>query len=378
MNRGGVSLVNKSFNLRGGLPHFKDKLNRNEPVVVAFLGGSITEGYGASQPNEGSWRALTEKYLIERTSKNKVTCINAGVGGTTSTFGAHRMQEHVFGRGEIDLLFVEFSVNDGEDREQSIRGMEGIVRQSRSVSPQVDICFLYTASDKNLSEGIPYHIAVHEEVASHYGIPSVNFAAKIRDRLKLGDVRWENLAPDRVHPNDAGYALYAKYLREFLEITLSGDSGTITYQDFDGLPLPLDPYNYEFAAMSSFRIADGLNGFAVDDAYPGPMMNWRYEIDHLRADELGASLTFSVTGRSAGILLLCGPDSGIFEYSLNGNSFSKVNLFDEWCLMAYRPVIAMFPIQEQRTNMRITVRNTALKDDRSTGTGIRILRFLSN
>jgi acyl-CoA thioesterase-1 len=371
-------LVNKSINLRGGLPHFKDKYNRNEPVVVAFLGGSITEGYGASEPNESSWRALTEKYLIERSSKNKVTCINAGVGGTTSTFGAHRMHEHVFSRGEIDLLFVEFSVNDGEDREESIRGMEGIVRQCQRVFPHADICFVYTADDDNLSKEIPFNIAVHEEVASQYGIPSVSFAANIRDRLKSGDVRWEDLAPDRVHPNDAGYALYAECLREFLEIALSGASRRITDRDIDCLPLPLDPYNYEFASMPSFQIAEDLNGFAVIGAYPGPMMNWRYEIDHLCADEPGASLTFSVSGRSAGILLLCGPDSGIFEYSLDGNTFNKVNLFDEWCLLAYRPVIAMFPNQEQRTNMRIAVRNTALKDERSTGTGLRILRFLSN
>jgi acyl-CoA thioesterase-1 len=370
--------MNHVINIRGGLPQFNNKLNLKESVIVAFLGGSITEGYGASEPNEGSWRALTEKYLKERFSENKVKCINAGVGGTTSTFGAHRLQEHVFSQGVTDLLFVEFSVNDGEDREESIRGMEGIVRQCRRVFPQADICFVYTADDDNLSEDLPFNIAVHEEVASQYGIPSVNFAAKIRERLKSGDIRWEDLAPDRVHPNDAGYAFYAEYLREFLEMALRGSSAGMTDQDVDSLPLPLHPYNYEFASMPSFRIADNLNGFILENENPGPMMNWRYEIDHLRADEPGASLTFAVTGRSAGILLLCGPDSGIFEYSLDGDSFSQVNLFDEWCLLAYRPIIAMFPILEQRKDIRITVRNTALKDERSTGTGLRILRFLSN
>jgi acyl-CoA thioesterase I len=371
-------LVNQSFNLRRGLPCLNDKLNRKEPIMVAFLGGSITEGYGASEPDESSWRALTEEYLVKRLPGNLVICINAGVGGTTSTFGAHRLQEHVFSHGEIDLLFVEFSVNDGEDREESIRGMEGIVRQCRRVSPRADICFLYTAADKNLSEDLPFNIAVHEEVASHYGIPSVNFAATIRERLKSGDMRWEDLAPDRVHPNDTGYALYAEFLQEFLDIALSDESKRITDQDYERLPLPLNPYNYEFAAMLSFRIADDLNGFAVNEGYPGSMMNWRFEIDHLCTDEPGASLTFSVNGRSAGILLLCGPDSGIFEYSLDGISFREVNLFDEWCLLAYRPVIAMFTIQEERKEMQITLRNTLKKDDRSTGTGLRILRFLSN
>jgi hypothetical protein len=129
--------------------------------------------------------------------------------------------------------------------------------------------------------------------------------------------------------------------------------------------------------MHGFGIATGLEGFALDSAHPGPMMNWRYEIDHLHAVSPGARLTFSVTGHGAGILLLCGPDSGIFEYSLNGQAFNRVNVFDEWCLLAYRPIIAMFPIQEQAAEMRITIRNTALKDERSTGTGLRIMRFLS-
>ncbi|MCD9021667.1 SGNH/GDSL hydrolase family protein [Cohnella silvisoli] len=372
-------MANQSFNLRGGLPHFKNKLSRNEPVVVAFLGGSITEGAGASDPDLTSWRALTGCYLKERYSEERVTCINAGVGGTTSTFGAHRLREHVLSRGEIALLFVEFSVNDGEDREQSIRGMEGIVRQCRRESPHTDICFVYTAADKNLSEGLPFNIAVHEEVASHYGIPSVNFAARIRQRELTGEGDWGELANDRVHPNDAGHALYAEYMREYLQLVLiEGSRNTSDDQGNASLPVSLIKPSYEYASMPGFGIANNLNGFAVIDAYPGPMMNWRYEIDHLRADEPGASLTFSVTGRSAGILLLCGPDSGIFEYSLDGVSFQEVNLFDEWCLMAYRPVIAMFPIQEHRTDMRIVVRNTAKKDDRSTGTGLRILRFLSN
>ncbi|WP_054025240.1 SGNH/GDSL hydrolase family protein [Bacillus sp. FJAT-28004] len=366
------------MSLRGGLPNLNQKLFRNEPIAVAFLGGSITEGYGASDPNKTSWRAITESYLRERFSEEKVTCINAGVGGTNSTFGAHRMREHVLLNGEIDLLFVEFSVNDGEDREESIRGMEGIVRQCRRLSPQADICFLYTAAEKNLSSGMPFNIAVHEEVATHYHIPSVNFAANIYNLIEAGQTRWEELAPDLVHPNDAGYALYAQYVQTFLETALARESSSAYKPGIPALPSPKDERNYEYAAMLDSRQAVQQDGFILKEAQPEPLINWRYHSEHLFTEIKEASLSFTVNGRSAGLLLLCGPDTGIFEYSLNGLIFNQVQLFDDWCLGAFRPVIAMFPLQPDNHNMRITVRNTGLKDERSTGTSVRVLKVLSN
>ncbi|WP_372660802.1 SGNH/GDSL hydrolase family protein [Cohnella sp.] len=377
-----TSFHNQSFhnhygNLRKGLPNTIDRLSRHEPLVVAFLGGSITEGAGASDANITSWRALTEKYLRERLSEDQVTFINAGVGGTNSTFGAHRLQDHVLYRGAVDLLFVEFSVNDDtSDREESIRGMEGIVRQCGRLSPRTDICFLYTAADKNLSEELPFNIAIHEEVASYYDIPSINFAGPIYAQVKSGRMQWEELAPDRVHPNDTGYALYARYVRDFLEIALSLE---VEYA-YGGVQtkIPLDHRSYEHATMRNCNEADHSEGFHLKSIEQEPLMNWRYSSEQLYTDSHEASLTFTVVGQSAGLLMLCGPDTGIFEYSLDGLQFQSVNPFDDWCLVAYRPVITLFPFREERGSMRITVRNTGLKDERSTGNSFRILKLLSN
>ncbi|WP_167355847.1 SGNH/GDSL hydrolase family protein [Paenibacillus oryzisoli] len=392
-------------NQRGGLPHIKEKLLRNEPIVIAFFGGSITEGAGASDMNATSWRALTESYLVQRFSSEKVTCINAGVGGTTSTFGAHRLQAHVLSQGEIDLLFVEFSVNDGEDREESIRGMEGIVRQCRRLSPRTDLCYIYTGADKNLTESLPFNIAVHEEVATHYNIPSVNFAARVYSMIQTDEVRWEDLASDRVHPNDAGHALYAAFLEEYLDGVLGANEylgrveGAKEYLDEtvsakvkrDGvqgakacldddvsLPPPINHNNYEYAEMSEVELTDGLVGLEWVTLSTEPLMNWRYDTRHLYTDTLHASFPFTVYGQSAGILLLCGPDSGVFEYAIDDEPFQPIDLFDHWCLQAYRPIMAMFPIHAERKCRQITIRHTGKKDARSTGTSLRILKLLSN
>jgi acyl-CoA thioesterase-1 len=363
---------------RTGLPQVREKILRNKPICVAFLGGSITEGYGASDPERTSWRALTGTYFKERYPDISFTFVHAGVGGTNSSFGAHRLGKHVLQQGTIDLLFVEFSANDGEDREESIRGMEGIVRQCRRLSPWMDICFLYTAVDKNLSEYMPFNIAVHEEVAAHYGIPSVNFAAKVYDRIQSGETSWEQLAPDRVHPNDAGYALYASVLQEFLSAALVNSDTFSKEPTGSVIPSPLIIGNYEYASMAQISQANEWEGFIPIAVKPDPMINWRYEADHLYSNNPDAWLTFTVKGQGTGLLLFCGPDTGIFEYSVDGSPFLRVNLFDDWCLGAFRPIIALFPIEKKRGTRRVTIRNTDAKDPRSTGTNLRILKLLTN
>ncbi|MFF2909010.1 SGNH/GDSL hydrolase family protein [Paenibacillus sp. NPDC057934] len=363
---------------RRGLPGISGRLAEKAPVTVAFLGGSITEGAGASDADTSSWRALTGKYLQERFADQEFHFINAGVGGTTSTLGAHRLQEHVLRHGRIDLLFVEFSVNDGSDREESIRGMEGIVRQCGRLSPDTDICFLYTAAEKNLSGSQPFNIAVHEEVAAHYHLPSVNFAARVYEQTQTGEMEWTDLAPDGYHPNDDGHALYAFFLREFLDRALVPDGTELKRGDVRTMS-PLEVKNYEYGNLLDFRAGTHTDGFELRELSPGdPLMNWRFGTEHLYTDSLEDAYTFTVTGQSVGLLLLYGPDSGIFEYSVNGSPFTSVNLFDEWCPLAHRPILAMFPLQEQRGKLQVTVRITGTKDEASKGTSLRIMKILSN
>ncbi|WP_158602293.1 SGNH/GDSL hydrolase family protein [Cohnella endophytica] len=369
---------------REGLPHFSEKLRCNGSATVAFLGGSITEGFGASDPDRTSWRALTERYFTEKYPDVRWTFVNAGVGGTNSSLGAHRLRSHVPLADGIDLLLVEFAVNDSQHRDRSeegraetLRGMEGIVRQCRTGSPMADIAFLYSASKDNLAETDPFSISVHEEVAKHYGIPSVSFWREARDWLDAGNGQWEELAPDGVHPNDAGYALYAKALFGFLEHALGGSETTereANYSECNPLA-PLREDNYEFAAM-----LDATNVYDLLDVKwsdkPEPLVNWRYDAKHLAAEEAGAEFSFEVYGRGAGLLLLCGPDTGIFEFSVNGGEYRAHNPFDEWCPLFNRPVMISLVSQTNEENLRINVRNTPLKDERSTGYTLRMLGIL--
>jgi lysophospholipase L1-like esterase len=107
---------------------------------VAFLGGSITEMEG--------YRPRTYETLKTQFPQTQFEFINAGIGSTGSTTGAFRLRADILSEGKIDLLFVEFAVNDDQDSDradtQMVRAMEGIVLQARADNPATDIIFLYT------------------------------------------------------------------------------------------------------------------------------------------------------------------------------------------------------------------------------------------
>lgn len=112
LERAQMSLGN---NLR--LKNILGRAAGGEQITVALIGGSITEGAGAKSYNE-CYAMRVGDGLRERYGEN-ITLINAGVGGTPSTFGWIRYQKDVEDRvpdtdpdGLPDIVVIEFSVND--------------------------------------------------------------------------------------------------------------------------------------------------------------------------------------------------------------------------------------------------------------------------
>jgi acyl-CoA thioesterase-1 len=178
------------------------------------------------------------------------------------------------------------------------------------------IFVFFTQLQINLTEGTPFNIAVHEEVASYYGIPSVSFASEVYKLITLGEVQWVDLAPDRVHPNDAGHGLYAKILQAYLEGALvenadaDMDKECTNRQEVVSLPPPVDPNNYEYAVMMEVDAADCFDRFEWRNLTSEPLMNWRYETRHLYTNMCDASLSFTAYGQSAGFYCYAGRTRG--------------------------------------------------------------------
>ncbi|MHC4253216.1 MAG: SGNH/GDSL hydrolase family protein, partial [Planctomycetota bacterium] len=200
--------------------------DRGGPVRIAYFGGSITAAPG--------WRVKTLAWFRETWPRAEITETNAAIGGTGSDLGVFRCSKDVLA-SKPDLIFVEFSVNDGgAPPEQIHRTMEGIVRQTRREDPETDICFVYTfrvGYEKQLLNGLcPRATSAHERVAAHYGIPSINMALRIVELEREGKLVYKaapgEAAPegrtlfsrDGVHPLKEGHAIYARVIADAMRV----------------------------------------------------------------------------------------------------------------------------------------------------------------
>lgn len=121
-----AEMVESSMRSTGNNARIKkaiEKARAGEDVTLAYLGGSITEGFAASETNNGDCYAETSykqfRHLFGAGDGSNVHFINAGMSGTSSVLGIARYQRDVLDQmqtGEYpDILFIDYAVNDGND-----------------------------------------------------------------------------------------------------------------------------------------------------------------------------------------------------------------------------------------------------------------------
>lgn len=97
-----------------------EKAQNGEEITMAAIGGSITEGAGAARYKECyAYRTFEQfKEAYGAGDGSNVHFVNAGVGGTPSTFGIMRYERDIVERTDDaddlpDIVMVEYAVNDG-------------------------------------------------------------------------------------------------------------------------------------------------------------------------------------------------------------------------------------------------------------------------
>jgi sialidase-1 len=315
--------------------------------------------------------------------RSEFAFVNAAIGGTDSTYGAFRLKAHALDKASVDLLFVEFAVNDAGDKEASVRAMEGIVRRTMRTGPTTELCLLYTANETGVARfaegGVPANIVHHEMVAERYGLPSVCLARAVARIIGAGDMRWSDFSRDSVHPNDRGHRLYADYLEAFLSrvLTKTGDDNGGT--EAADLPPPLDPFCYErgeLAIPNGSVHAPGwreLPGWSADR-----VCNWKPPADIVLGDEPGAPLVLRFDGTAAGIAFLAGMDTGSIEVAVDEGPYRTVELFDRYCTQFYRPKAVVLADGLPPGSHTLAIRISENKHADSTGRSLRLLYGMVN
>ena len=238
------------------------RAEQGEELVIAFLGGSITQGSLASVP-EKTYAYRVFSWWKETFPKAEFHYVNGGIGGTTSHYGVSRAVTDVL-MYQPDFVVVDFSVND--DAEPFFQETyEGVIRRLLSWDSRPAVLILnnvFYETGKNAQE-------YHNAAGDWYGVPHVSIRDTVWQQVQAGKYTVKELTPDGLHPNDLGHELAAAQVTAFLQQvkeSLQESNGKIQDDpDSSGLPQPMTANAYESARRLTIReISPKLSGFRAD------------------------------------------------------------------------------------------------------------------
>lgn len=367
--------------LRGGLENARDVFTRTGRGRVAFLGGSITHNPG--------WRDHVCDELRSRFPATEFTFIAAGIPSTGSTPGAFRLARDVFGAGPVDLLFEEAAVNDdtnGRSDVEQLRGMEGIVRHARAVNAAIDVVLLHFVDPGKMAEyragRVPAVIANHERVAEHYGLPSIDLAREVTERIDRGEFTWEDDFKD-LHPSPFGQRVYARAIARLFDRAWPETLPAPTPPGARTLPAPLDPFCYDAGELRPPDGATNLDGFTLVERWRntvgGGTRAGFVDVPMLVGERPGARFDFAFRGRAVGLFVAAGNDAGTLEYRIDGGAWRRQDLFTRWSGGLHLPWLYVLEAElDPDTHHGLEVRIAEAKSAASRGHACRVVHLAVN
>lgn len=368
-----------SIQLRGSLQNCRHRFEHDHVGHVAFLGGSITEMNG--------YRPMVADWLRQRFPETRFEFTNAGISSTCSTTGAFRLSSDVLHNGPIDLLFVEYAVNDDQDamhlRDAAIRGMEGIIRQLRRHNPHADIVMTHFVNPpmlELLQQGQePVSIDAHQTVARHYEISTVHLAREVARRISSGTLDWKQYGG--THPKPAGNQICADMIATLL--TAAWDQPRP-----DGLlahrwpASAVDRFNYEegrFLGLSVVKISHGWMISRPDwENLPGQKRSRFTDRELLHGSLPGAAFEARFEGHAIGAYILAGPDAGQLTYSIDDSEPQTVELYHRFSKGLHYPRTVMFATELPAGRHTLRVEIGRQHHSESLGNAARILELVAN
>jgi len=324
----------KVTQVRGGLGNVLEKLEAGKPVTIVYFGTSITRGSG--------WLTKNAGWLRKTYPKADIKAINAAIGATSSDLGVFRVQDHVL-KHKPDLVFIEFSINDGGNQTQNCLNIEGIVRQIWKADPRTDLCLVHMfrpSYTEALKAGkCTKSQSAHEIVADYYGIPSINAALRVNERVAAGtlclsvpkDAEGKPMPVptgmtvysigDGVHPVDGGSKIIADAVAEALTAMFAASKPGAH---------PLKPVFVPGNRMENARMVPldpkmlSSGWVKLDESHPHGKRfgaGGQYNMSGVwEAHQPGESIRFRFNGTMVALYDLRAPDAGQVTVTLDGHA----------------------------------------------------------
>ncbi|MBI9016103.1 MAG: prolyl oligopeptidase family serine peptidase [Phycisphaerae bacterium] len=369
--------LDRMYYIRDQLQNSRLKFTREKKGTVAFLGGSITYNPG--------WRPMVCEYLQKEFPDTEFTFIAAGIPSLGSIPGTFRMDRDILSKGKVDLLFQEAAVNDkvnNQNPDQVTFAMSGIVEHARSVNPDMDIVFMYFVDPEkmkfyNSGQSSPI-IDIHEKVARKYHVSGINLALEVTDRINTGEFTWKDDFKN-LHPSPFGQKIYFNSIKRFLELCwanpIKSSDRIIAHQT------PHTPNSYNQARLADVHENWQSDGFKVVENFKPTDAATRdgfVNIPVLEATETGAELKYQFKGNAIGLFVICGPDAGKAQYSIDGKQYPIIDFFTPWSRGLHLPRAYVLADELSDGSHELILKMIEDQNPRSKGHACRIAHFLVN
>lgn len=289
------------------------RARRGEKLVIAAIGGSNTEGAGASVL-EKSYSYLIYQWWRQKFPDAEFDYVNAGIGSTTSMIGVHRLEEHIL-QYEPDFVITDFSANDNINDQRFAESYESLLYRLLEEDQRPGIMMIaFTEPHSTAAQEL------HAPVAQQLGIPFISYGDAIIPMMDAGLLKWEDLtAEDRVHQNDKGYALVADLMIHYLESVYESlpEDPEENIELTDSLPDSLTDNRYTKAEMLNNRaiLPSGNQGWEESE-----FIYWAFQ-HGWRANKPGSVLEFDLNARLIHLLYtrLVTEDAGTIRVTVDDN-----------------------------------------------------------
>jgi len=280
-----------------------------QPVTVAVIGGSITAGAKATA-RYLRYGDVMARWWQKKFPRTKIEHVNAGIGATGTNFGALRVQRDLLSK-RPDFVVIEYAVNDQNTR-AAAETLEGLVRQILSAPQQPAAMLLFTMrrDGSNAQEW-------HGKIGAHYGLPMVSFRDALWPAVKTGQLAWDDIEADMVHPNDRGHAYCAAFVTAVLDTLLQRLPADAQLPAVKPLPAPMIGNLFQRTLLVE-----------AADLKPVANQGWAYDAKAKawRSDRPGSTIDFDLPGRVLFTMhhVVKGP-RGIARVSVDGQMQRELN-----------------------------------------------------
>lgn len=264
-------MVDRSLLSVGDMTRMSDvfqKAQNGEDITVAYIGGSITEGYnaGTTEFYAKTCTDLLQGYFPDIT----VTGVNAGISGTPSLLGNLRLERDVLS-ADPDIVFVEFAVNDGQEADYK-NAYESLVRTLLTQEKGIAVVLLFTVLDSG------YTCQEHmSKIGANYDLPMISVHDSVYEEIEAGRMTWQDYSNDQSHPNAYGHKCITDFVDNYYQKVLpvvAENVGEVSKE----LPDPVFSAKYMNMHYMDSATMDGveLDGFEQYDTHGSFHNGWMY------------------------------------------------------------------------------------------------------